>query len=293
LMKHQYSPRLYEILKSYQYNNRKWIFEIGTGSINDLQLRLANSDMKTGAPIIPNNWAFYATFNRDVLKPAKEEINKYTDIKIEYEALKVDLHGTKHRKYCVVKFFMVGKTKGEKDDTEKIIDEEYKQIEEDNIYHQISLEEMFFSGHENKQTEEKQEENEIRIEKSKYKILTSMLIEFTDHQIEAFYNEAIKHMEAGKVKFDMREMWVVDYVTHYYDLVKATPEETKTTTYKRLLNLIRKDYEQKAIKINEYDKLQYEDPVEEAGEFNMTYSEAEEQLKKLQEYVKKIKKEGE
>jgi hypothetical protein len=32
LMKHRYSPRIYELLKSYQYNNRKWTFENGTGT---------------------------------------------------------------------------------------------------------------------------------------------------------------------------------------------------------------------------------------------------------------------
>lgn len=301
LMKHQYSPRLYEILKSYQFNNQKWIFEIGTGSIYDLQLRLANSEIGTGKPILPANWSFYATFNRDVLKPAQMEINKYTDIKIEYEASKIDLKGVKHRKYCVVKFYMVGKTKMEKDTTEKMIDEEYRQIEESDIYHQFSIEEMFFKNH----TEVLQKENEIeeisaiekeelkleeRIEKSNYKVLTSMLNEFTDKQIESLYTAATKQIEPGKIKFEMRELWIVDYITHYYDLVKATKDEIKTTAYKRLLDLVRKDYEKFADQITEYDKVDEVELENKSDPDELTFEEASRQLLKLQEYFDKLKK---
>ena len=93
LMKHRYSPRIYEILKSYQFNNKKWTFENGTGTKYDLQRMIGDcilGDGVNGEPTIPESWKNWAVFKRDVLDKAVMEINKYTDIKVaydEYEAL--------------------------------------------------------------------------------------------------------------------------------------------------------------------------------------------------------------
>ena len=64
-MRRQYSPRLYELLKSYQKNNREWYF-----SLDDLREKLGFQ------------YTRWADINRRVLTPAVEEINKYTDINI-------------------------------------------------------------------------------------------------------------------------------------------------------------------------------------------------------------------
>ena len=48
----------------------------------------------------------YSLFKRDVLEPAKEEINKYSDIRIDYEPLKYDLSGVKHRGTSAIRFFI-------------------------------------------------------------------------------------------------------------------------------------------------------------------------------------------
>lgn len=63
----QYAPRLYELLKSYQKNNRKWFFQI-----DELKQKLSCQHYKD----------FY-DFNRYVLAPSVEEINKYTDINVK------------------------------------------------------------------------------------------------------------------------------------------------------------------------------------------------------------------
>lgn len=63
----QYSPRLYELLKSYQKNNRRWFFQI-----DELKQNLGCEHYKD----------FY-DFNRYVLTPAVAEINKYTDINVK------------------------------------------------------------------------------------------------------------------------------------------------------------------------------------------------------------------
>ena len=63
----QYSPRLYELLKSYQKNNRRWFFQI-----DELKQSLGCEHYKD----------FY-DFNRYVLTPSVAEINKYTDINVK------------------------------------------------------------------------------------------------------------------------------------------------------------------------------------------------------------------
>lgn len=67
-MSSQYSPRLYEILKSYQRNNVQWFFDI------DELKHLLNCE----------NYKNFKDFRKWVLEPAVNEINKYTDIKIAY-----------------------------------------------------------------------------------------------------------------------------------------------------------------------------------------------------------------
>ena len=90
-MSSQYSPRLYEILKSYQYNNRQWFFDI------DELKRLLDCESYTN----------FNDFKRRVLDPAVEEINKHTDIAIFYSLEKDG------RKVVRVNFFMTKKTESE------------------------------------------------------------------------------------------------------------------------------------------------------------------------------------
>ena len=274
LMRHQYSARLYNLLKSYQYNNVLWVFEIGTGSAHDLQRRLSDIDDK-GRQVMPASWKNWSIFNRDVLKPAVEDINLYTDIKVIYEPSKIDLSGKKHRGYAAVKFTMLPKTQGEMEDTEHVIDAEYDEVE-DEKYEQVSLfdfspeEKEFISRHEEKEGKERivkelekaaerqrtereaeeaaADERWARIEKSAYPILTECLPEFSNDQIGAIARTANLHFRGFSSDFDM---WCADYVRYYYDYLKATPEETKTTNIKRLLNLLKNDYHEIAENLNQ------------------------------------------
>lgn len=88
-MKSQYSPRLYELLKSYQKNNKEWFFEI-----EDLKYSLNCQ-----------NYNRFPDFRRYVLEPAVEEINKYTDINIAYDTEK------QGRRVARVIFYMANKGK--------------------------------------------------------------------------------------------------------------------------------------------------------------------------------------
>ena len=251
LMKHRYSPRIYELLKSYQFNNKQWTFENGTGSIWDIQRRIADTVLDDDeAPVAPASWSNWAVFKRDVLEPAVKEINKYTDIKVAYEGFKEDIHHKKTRAVRTIRFYMVGKTSPEQRETDSIIDAEYREIENDSTYHQMSISELFFSEHEKKLEEEQQEqliveqeEFEERIKKSKYPVLTSCIgKDFSDDQIEYLFTYAINKRVAGVIAFKNWEMFATDYITDCLQAIKADSDNTKTTTYKRLLDALKNDY---------------------------------------------------
>ena len=256
LMKHRYSITIYEILKSYQYNNKKWTFENGTGSEFDLQRKIADAflDKKTRNAIsqIPEGWKNWAVFKRNILDPAVEEINRYTDIKVAYEGKKEDIHHRKTRAIRTIEFYMVGKTAPEQRATDQIIDAEYNIIEDEQNYHQISIEEMFFQNHKKAQQEEKEEQ----INKSKHPELYEELnkcrdANFDDGKINQLYRAAIYKRVAGNIQMKHWESFATDLIIYYYDEIVATPEDTKTTLYKRLLDCVKKDYDDKVIEILE------------------------------------------
>lgn len=87
-MSSQFSPRLYEILKSYQKNNREWFFPL-----EELK-RLLDCE----------NYKRWPDFRRFALEPAVEEINQYTDINIAWD---VEKEG---KKVSRVIFYMADKS---------------------------------------------------------------------------------------------------------------------------------------------------------------------------------------
>lgn len=272
LMKHRYSPRIYELLKSYQFNNKLWTFENGTGTEYDLQRRIADTEMdkKTRKPIskIPESWKNWAIFKRDVLEPAVKEINKYTDIKVAYEGKKEDIHRRKTRAIRTIIFYMVGKTDPEQRDTDEIIDAEYREIEDRDKYHQITLEELsvsekFFQAHEESLKREKAEkemeaaeEKDKQAEKSKYPVLFGELnndrdAKLDENKVRHLYDLAIHDRVAGRVALPNWEMFATNLILYYYDKIIATPEETTTTLYNRLMDSVRNDYDNEAMNLYE------------------------------------------
>ena len=258
LMKHRYSPRIYELLKSYQCNNKKWTFENGTGSEFDLQRRIADTmlDKKTrkAIPKIPSGWSNWAVFKRNILDPAIEEINRYTDIKVAYEGKKTDMSRQKTRAIRSIEFYMVGKTIPEQRETDALIDAEYTENEYMQDYHKMSIEEQFFYNHENSLKEEKA--NQIKSHETRWSVLFSELNEERDanldeKKIKQLYDAAIKGRVAGNVSQNQWELYATDLVTYYYDKISATTEDTKTTTFKRLLDSVKNDYDSEAIELLE------------------------------------------
>lgn len=87
-MSSQFSPRLYELLKSYQKNNREWFFPL-----EELK-RLLDCQ----------GYDRWPDFRRRALEPAVEEINQYTDINIAWD---VEKEG---KKVTRVIFYMADKS---------------------------------------------------------------------------------------------------------------------------------------------------------------------------------------
>lgn len=264
LMKHRYSPRIYELLKSYQFNNKKWTFENGTGSSYDIQRRIADTvpdAKKVTNPIsmIPKSWANWSIFKRDVLDPAVEEINKYTDIKVAYKGKKEDIHHRKTKAIRTIEFYMVGKTGPEQRFTDELIDAEYTVVdEEETHYHQVSIEEIFFKEHEKSLEIEKAEreyfeavQKEKKIKAATHSILFAELngdlrhADFDEKKVNQLYSMAIKGRVVGVIPANQWEMFAVDFVTYYYDKILSTRETTKSSVYQRLLDCVIKDYDGK------------------------------------------------
>lgn len=258
LMKSKYAIRIYELLKSYQYNNQRWTFENGTGSEWDLQLRIADTsiDPKTRKAVsnIPEGWSNWAVFRRNVVQPAVEEINRLTDLLITYVGKKEDLSHKKTRAIRTIEFYMVKKTEPQQKATDRAIDAEYTVLENDELYHQVTVEEAFFKAHEQSLEEErriKEEEaarkKELEIADSRYPVLWGDLYaqgaDFTGKQVEALFRAAIRGRTAGAVKFSDQEMFATDFVMYYYEKMQATAEDTRTKPYNRLLDMVKKDYD--------------------------------------------------
>lgn len=87
-MRSQYSPRLYEILKSYQKNNKDWYF-----SLDEIRMHLNCQNYKR-----------WVDLKRFALDPAVKEINEYSDLNVRLIPIK------EGRKYVYVKFLMAEKS---------------------------------------------------------------------------------------------------------------------------------------------------------------------------------------
>lgn len=99
-MTSKHSPRLYELLKSYQINNSMWFFDL------DELRRLLDCE----------NYKRWPDFKRRVLDPAIDEINKYSDLVVCYDAKRMG------RGVDRVLFHFDAKTKAEKFDTNNEIE---------------------------------------------------------------------------------------------------------------------------------------------------------------------------
>ena len=264
LFKYKYTQRIYELLKSYSFNNRRWFFENGTGTEYDLQVMIAitETDEKTGKMVIdiPEGWSNWAIFKRNVLDPAIKEINKFTDLRVAYKGKKEDTHHRKTRAIRTVEFYMDRKTAPEQKKTDDIIDAAYRNIENEENYHQMTIEELFFEERSIKHKEEEEyfeaKRKEKEVNKAKHPTLFAELnrdrnANFDEKKVNLLYNTAVKGRIAGKIGKENWELFATDLILHYYDKIAATPEETKSSVLNRLLDCVKNDYDNMAEALTE------------------------------------------
>lgn len=295
LMKHYYSQRLYELLKVYS-NNKTWWFELGTGTERDLYRRLAKVDEKTKKSIIPSRWKNWSNFNRDVLIPAQNDINRYSDLTISYKACKTDRSGNKYRRYVLVYFQITSKTASEMNEVSRVIDSEYEAFTKEDTYHQIDMNDYLAEleqdaspiVEEESSVNSPQEQDIEIIEKpvgepctaasdpfvgrppiideqpvireapakqraimpEGFELLYSVLGgEFSEKEIGYLYKTARRKFLLSGRSVDEQDGMLTDYVLYYHDKMDATSEQTKTTPYNRLFDMVRKDYDGQAQEI--------------------------------------------
>lgn len=119
-MKSKYSVRLYELLKSYSYSSQ---CEIEIGELRRLLQNkyIFDEEKQITRELTDKEYKIeytqFSDFNRFVLKKATEEINKNTDICVDYKVNRV------HRQPVSITFFIHAKDKSEIDDKIKEINE--------------------------------------------------------------------------------------------------------------------------------------------------------------------------
>lgn len=247
LMKHKYSARIYELLRSYQYNNKKWTFENGTGTKYDFQLKILKTKMSnSNKPVfdVPVRWKNWNKFKKDVLDPAVKDINTYTDIKVAYIGKKEDMSHKKTRSISSIEFYMIGKTELEKLQTETVIDKEYSRIEDEKNYHQMTFDD-FFNLHEMAMRED---EEHKKCESSEYFLIRDTIgfDTMSEEQISFLYRLVLDCYNIMSFEKNKRELFICDLITYYVDLCKATPEDTKTHIFYRVKNMIIDDKDNRA-----------------------------------------------
>ncbi len=145
-----------------------------------------------------------AEFKRTALDPAVKEINEITDLCVEYKEIRVG------RKVEKIEF-----TIGLKNKADKVI-----YLPEEN--EKIDAEEEFAKTH--------------------YSILMQEFPEFTGKQISTLFSAALKHIDFSNIAADEREYQIAAYIAPKLEKIKATPDETKSTVFRRLLNAVENNY---------------------------------------------------
>lgn len=273
LMKNKYTPKIFELLRTYQFNNVKWEFENGTGTERDLQVIIADRD-EDGHPKVPKGWANWATFQRDVLIPAREEINKYTDLMIEFDGLKTDFAGKKYRKYVRIVFWLDEKTEEEKmrKDHELAVAYDNEIVEQD--YQQLSLGDYasdFETRRKYVHSEEEEIKKEERINKSKHPAFLEEMEDqgFDEKYIDKLYITAkCKFFEVSDVvRKSNEELWITDYVSMHLNSMRSSGIETISNEKARLYDLVENDYKNYAQVVTNkyyYEGDSYEKPIVDA-----------------------------
>lgn len=144
-----------------------------------------------------------AAFKRRVLDPAIKEINEITDLQVSYTEIK------RGRKTTNIEFVILPKEKKS---------EVYEKRE--NVSDEVDSEFI----------------------RKYYGILMEQYPEFNEKEIYNLFQASVKHLDLIGAKADEKQYEVAAFIRPKLNKIYATPEETKTTVFYRLLNAVENDY---------------------------------------------------
>lgn len=213
--KSRYTIVLYELLRS-------WERLPGAEKSKKFEI----SDFREKMDATKKSFDNLAELKRRCIDVAVREINEITDLDVSYTTEK---QGRK-TSHIIFHFHF-------KDDLYPI------SVEEDDSV----VEADYIDLDDEKEKEPKlSDERKARIEayKNRYQALENALDpKWDSKKLEIIYDAAVKHIPGYEVmSWDERRAEVYDYVTIKYKSILATPEDTKYSTYKRLLNMVENDY---------------------------------------------------
>ena len=322
-----YAQRLYDTLISYS-NNNSYFFELGTGDKeHDLFIILCSDPTHNG--VVPKTWhSDFGNFKSKILDPSIEEINEYTDLKVEYELKKQDRFGNRYRKYRMIIFYFRRRNEKELVRIDKKIDDDYKELDQEyqrlitpgtqmSIFDLNENEKMKSVMEEEVYEEDTPEKPIVQPEETKPVVdelvastdgevvyATSVLLRYTK-TVEEFERrktdlteseKALLVLEAERhiginVDRTYEDSWICRYIMFYLDPILFQPTKTTNTTlFNRLLDCLVKDYKKYASIIDEHFKKRESNPMRDiiSGNKRSTYNNYDQRDYDYEELEKKI-----
>ena len=287
MLEQYYSQRLYAILCSYSNNPSYW-FEIGTGSRNDLYVKLCEDVTHKGE--IPKSWLDnFGYFRNRVLDPSVKEINEYTNLHIDYETSKKDSQGKSHRGVCRIIFYIEKRSKQEIQSVEDRIDMAYRDYDDSykkKIYKQLNIEDIY---PEEEQNSSACNSNSIAHQDDHHELMViedvnsdsqndsdsmqdtfgeSTFVQdiaalfpyvvgeikartdaFSQKELAAVILEAERHI-GPETDLQYKESWLKNYITFYLDQLLFSDVITRSTLFNRLMDTLIHDYKKYAGIVN-------------------------------------------
>ncbi len=277
ILEKYYSQRLYSLLMSVA-NNKAFYFDINSGTPTDI-FRILCTDV-THKKVVPDSWKNnFGYFKSRVLDPAIEDINKHTDLMVEYDLKRVDRYGNTSKKYSTIVFYIRKKIGKELDSVDKYIDEVYdkydkkfersvkrqnRQLSFDDLIDPKKLAQVCAIPEPEVVEEEVVDTVEefsdevpsyirIKIEDyiNVYNDIRLKIPEATVYEIFDILEEAERHI-GKEISRDYYAEWVSDYVGFYTNMVSNPSVKAKAkTSIPNMLNVwCTKDYKGRAADVD-------------------------------------------
>lgn len=170
-------------------------------------------ELKLSIDAVSKTYKSFGVFEQKVLQPSVDEINAITDLIVGYEKIKKGRGGKTTHVVFTIRY------KDGMNPKKKELVKNSTETPELNI---ISKEDKVFE--------------------KRYGVLASAFPKYTKAQIKLLYEASVPHVEVTGLSLEERQDEIVSYISPKLRKIEATPEETKTTEFKRLLNAVENNF---------------------------------------------------